>query len=131
MEARYSHQRPGCGGRFLGRYNAEERFLSCFCEWRLGDRDPRLWDGFGQRVVSSRSASGMSKIVGGCSTRLTAAASGRVASISSLVSGQAARRWGCARPGLSPPTILSSLFGSVNYTFLFRCPEGDPEKESR
>ena len=26
-EAFYSHQRPGCDGRFLGRYSAEERFL--------------------------------------------------------------------------------------------------------
>ena len=39
-EARYSHQCPGCGGRFLGRYNAEERFLGRLREWRLGERDP-------------------------------------------------------------------------------------------
>ena len=72
----------------------------------------------------------MSKTVGGRSARLTAAASCGAASISSLVSGQAARGWGCTRPGLSPPAILFSLFGSVNDTFLFRCPAGDPEKES-
>ena len=41
-EARYSHQCPGCGGRFLGRYNAEERFLGRLREWRLVDRDPRF-----------------------------------------------------------------------------------------
>ena len=35
------------------------------------------------------------------------------------------------RPGLSPPAILSSLFGSLNNNFLFSCPGGDPEKESR
>ena len=125
-EARYSHQWPGCDGRFLGRYNAEERFLGCLREWR-----PCLWDGSGQRVVSSRPASGMSKTVGGRSARLTAAASGGAASISSLVSGQAAGGWGCTRPGLSLPAILPSLFGSINDTFLFRCPAGDPEKESR
>ena len=130
-EERYSHQWPGCGGRFSGRYNAEEQFLGRLREWRLGERDPRLWDGSGQRVVSSRPASGMSKTVGGRSARLTAAASGGAASISSLVSRQAASGWGCTRPGLSPPAILPSLFGSVNDTFLFRCPAGDPEKESR
>ena len=81
-EACYSHQCPGCGGRFLGRYNAEERFLGCLREWRLGERDPRLWDGSGQRVVSSCPVSGMSKTVGGRSVRLTAAASGGAASIS-------------------------------------------------
>ena len=130
-EARYSHQCPGCGGRFLGRYNAEERFLGRLHEWRLGKRDPRLCDGSGQRVVSSRPVSGMSKTVGGRSVRLTAAASGGAVSISSLVSGQAARGWGCTGPGLSPPAILSSHVGSVNDTLLVRCPAGDPEKESR
>ena len=73
----------------------------------------------------------MSKTIGGRSARLTAAASGRAASMSSLVSGQAARGWGCTGPGLSPAAILPSLIGSVNDTFLFSCPEGDPEKESR
>ena len=73
----------------------------------------------------------MSKTVGGRSARLIAAASGRAASNSSRVSGQAARGWGSTKPGLKPPAILSSLFGSVNDTFLFGCPEGDPEKESR
>ena len=38
----YSHQRPGCSGRFLGRYSAEERFLGHLCGWRLRGRDPRL-----------------------------------------------------------------------------------------
>ena len=129
-EACYSHQLPGGDGRFLGRYRAEERFLGRLCGRRLGGRDPRLWGGSGQRVVSSRPDSGMSKTVGGRSARLTAAASGGAASISSLVSGQAARGWGCTRPGLSPPAILPSLAGSVNDTFLVN-PEGDPEKESR
>ena len=41
-EACYSHQRPGCGGRFLGRYSAEELFLGRLCGRRLGGRDPRL-----------------------------------------------------------------------------------------
>ena len=130
-EAHYSHQWPGCGGRFLGRYNAEERFLGRLRKCRMGERDPRLWEGSGQRVVSSRPASGMSKTVGGRSARLTAAASGGAASSSSLVSGQAARGWGSTRPGLNPPAILSSLFGSVNDTFLLGCPGRDPEKESR
>ena len=130
-EARYSHQWPGCGGRFLGRYNAEERFLGRLREWCLGKRDPRLWDGSGRREVSSRPASGMSKTMGGCSARLTAVASGGAASSSILVFGQAARGWGSTRLGLNPLAILSSLFGSVNDTFLLRCPTGDPEKESR
>ena len=56
----YSHQWPGCGGRILGRYNAEERFLGRLREWRLGEHDPRLGDDSGRRVVSSRSVSGMS-----------------------------------------------------------------------
>ena len=125
-EARYSHQWPGCGGRFLGRYNADERFLGRLREWRLGERDPRLGDDSGWRVVSSRPVSGMSTTVGGHSARLTAAASGGVASNSIRVSEQAARGWGSTRPGLKPPAILSSLFGSVNDTFLFGCPEGNP-----
>ena len=129
--ARYSHQCPGCGGRFLGRYNAEERFLECLREWRLGERDPRLWGGSGQRVVSSRPVLGMSKTVGGRLVRLTAAASGGAGSISNLVSGQAVLGWGCPGPGLSPPAILSSHVGSVNDTLLLRWPAGDPEKESR
>ena len=130
-EGRYSHQWPGCGGRFLGGYNADEWFLGRFLEWHLGERDPRLWNGSGQQVVSSCPVSGMSKTVGGCSVQLTAAASGGAASNSSHVSGQAARGWGSTRPGLSPPAILSSLFGSVNDNILFSCPRGDPEKESR
>ena len=73
----------------------------------------------------------MSKTVGGHSARLTAADSGGAASIFSLVSGQAVRGWGCTGPGLIPPVILNSPFGSVNDTFLFGCPAGDPEKESR
>ena len=121
-EASYSHQWPGCGGRFLGRYNADEQFLGRLREWRLGEHDPRLWDGSGRRVVSSRPVSGMSKAVGGHSALLMAAASGGAASISSRVSGQAASGWGRTRPGLNPPAILSSLFGSVNNIFPLRCP---------
>ena len=128
---RYSHQWLGCGERFLGRYNAEERFLGRLREWRLGERDPRLGDDSGRRVVSSPPVSGMSTTVGGRSARLTAAASGGAASSSILVSGQAARGWGSKRPGLNPPAILSSLFGSVNDIFLLRCSMGDPAKESR
>ena len=139
----YSHQRPGCSGCFVGRCSAEERFLGRLRGWHRGGRDPRLWGDSGQRVVSSRPDSGMSKPVGGHSARLTAAASGGAASISSLVSGQAARGWGCTGPGFSPPAILPSLTGPVNDTFLvspegvpvkwsfFVSPEGDPEKESR
>ena len=58
--------------------------LAC---WRLGEGDPRLWDDSGQRVSSNRPVSGVSKMVGGRSTRCRAAASGRAESISSLVSG--------------------------------------------
>ena len=131
-EASYSHQWPGCGERFLGWYNADEWFLGRLREWHLGERDPRLWEGSGQRVVSSRPVSGMSTTVGGRSARLMAAASGGAASISSSVSGQAARGWGSTRPGLKPPAILSSLCGSVNDFFPLKCiPMGDPEKESR
>ena len=126
-EASYSHQWPGCGERFLGQYNADERFLGRLREWRLGERDPRLWEGSGRRVVSSRPVSGMSTTVGGRSARLIAAASGGAASISSCVSGQTARGWGSTRPGLKPPVILSSLCGSVNDFFPLKC----PEKESR
>ena len=114
-----------------GRYNAEKRFLGRLREWRLGERDPRLWDDSGRRVVSSRPVSGMSTTVGGRSAQLTAAASGGAASSSILVSRQAASGWGSTRPGLNPPEILSSLFGSVNDMFLLRCPTGDSEKESR
>ena len=130
-KASYSHQWPGCGERFLGRYNADERFLGRLREWRLGEHDPRLWEGSGRRVVSSRPVSGMSTTVGGCSARLIAAASGGAASKSSPVSGQAARGWGSTRPGLKPSAILSSLCGSVSDSFLFGCPKGDSEKESR
>ena len=130
-EASYSHQWPGCGGCFLGRYNADKRFLGRLREWRLGERDPLLWDGSGRRVVSSRPVSGMSKTVGGRSARLMAAASGGAASKSSHVSGQAASGWGSTRPGLKPPAILSSLRGSVNDLFPLKCSTGDPEKESR
>ena len=128
---RYSHQWPGCGGSFLGQYNAEERFLGRLREWRLGERYPRLGDDSGWRVVFSRPVSGMSTTVGGRSARLTAAASGGAASNSILVSGRAAHGWGNTRPGLKTPAILSSLFGSVNDIFPLRCPTGDPEKESR
>ena len=68
--------------------------------------------------------------MGGRSARLTSAASGGAVSTSSLVSGQAAHRWGCTGPGLSPPAILASRIGSVNNIFLVS-PQGDPEKESR
>ena len=61
----------------------------------------------------------MSETVGGRSVRLTAAASGRAASIASLVSGRAAHGWGCTGPGLIPLAILTSLCGSANDTFLF------------
>ena len=116
-EASYSHQWPGCGGRFLGRNNADERFLGRLREWRLGERDPRLWDGSGRRVVSSRPVSGMSKTVGGRSAQLMAAALGGAAFKSSRVSGPAVCGWGSTRPGLKPPAILSSLRGSVNDLF--------------
>ena len=130
-EASYSHQWPGCGGRFLGRYNTDERFLGRLREWRLGERDPLLRDGSGRRVVSSRPVSGMSTTVGGRSARLMAAASGGAASKFSHILGQAACGWGSTRPGLKPPAILSSLCGSVNDLFPLKCPTGDPEKESR
>ena len=130
-EASYSHQWPGCGERFLGQYNADKRFLGRLCEWLLGERDPRLGEGSGRRVVSSRPVPGISTTVGGRSARLMAAAPGGAASISSCASGQAARGWGSTRPGLKPPAILSSLCGSVNDLFPLKCPTGDPEKESR
>ena len=129
-EASYSHQWPGCGGRFLGRYNSDERFLGRLCEWRLGERDPRLWDGSERRVVSSCPVSGMSKTVGGRSARLMAAASGGAASKSSRVSGQAASGWGSTRPGLKPPAILSSLCGSVNDLFPLKCTQRAIQRRS-
>ena len=79
------------------------------------------------RVGSSCPDLAMSKTVGGRSARLTTAASGSVASISSLVSWQAAHGWGCTGPGLSPPAILPSLTGSVNDTF-FVSPEACQSK---
>ena len=116
-EASYSHQWLGCGERFLGWYNADEWFLGRLHEWRLGESDPRLWEGSGRRVDSSRPVSGMSTTMGGRSAWLMAAASGGAASISSCISGQAARGWGSTRPGLKPPAILTSLCGSVNDFF--------------
>ena len=108
-EAGYSHQWPRCGERFLCLYTPEERFLCRLHEWRLGERDPRLWDDSGQRVSSSRLVSGMSTIVGGRSARLRAAASGGAASNSSRVSGRAARGSRNIRPGPEPPATLFSV----------------------
>ena len=126
-EASYSHQWPSCGERFLGLYTPEERFLGRLREWRLGERNPRLWDDSGQLVSSSRSVSGMYMIVGGRSARLRAAASGGAASHSSSVSGRAARGCGNIRPGLEPPATLASRLGSGKQ--FCSSPEGDPEKE--
>ena len=67
----------------------------------------------GQRVSSSRPVSGMSNTMRGRSARLRAEASGGAASNSSHVSGRAALGRGNTRPGLEPPAILASLFGSV------------------
>ena len=83
-EASYSHQWPLCGERFLGLNTPEERFLGRLREWRLGERDPRLWDDSGQRVSSNCPGSGMSTTVGGRSARC------RAASMASHVSGRAA-----------------------------------------
>ena len=84
----------------------------------------------GERAPS-HSDSGISNTTGGHSAWLTAAASGRAASMSKRTSGWAAHGWDCTRPGLQPPAILASPKGSVNCTFFVSCPEGDPEKESR
>ena len=46
-EVSYSHQWPWCGERFLGLNTPEERFLGSLRVWRLGERDPRLWDDSG------------------------------------------------------------------------------------
>ena len=129
-EASYSHQWPGCGERFLGRYNADERFMGRLRGWCLGERDPLLWEGSGRWVVSSRPVSGMSTTVGGRSAWLMAAASGGAASISSCVSGQAARGWGSTRPGLKPPAILSSLCGSVNDFIPLKCTQRAIQRRS-
>ena len=91
VEASYSHQWPRCGERFLGLNTPEEQFLGHLRVWRLGERNPRLWDDSRQRVSSNCPGSGMSTTVGGRSARRRAAASGRAASMASRVSGQAAR----------------------------------------
>ena len=90
-EVSYSHQWPWCGERFLGLNTPEERFLGRLQDWRLGERDPRCWEGPGQRVSTTGTASKMPNTVGGRSARLKAAASGWAASINSHVSGRAAR----------------------------------------
>ena len=89
-EASYSDQWPRCGERFFGLNTPEERFLGRLRVWRLGERDPRLWDDSGQRVSSDCPGSRMSTTVGGRSTRRRAAASGRAVSMASRVSGRAA-----------------------------------------
>ena len=78
----WSHQRPAGAERFLGRYSAEERFLGRLWRWRLGDLDPRLRGDSERRAGSSHSESGISNTTGSRSAWLTAAASGRAASIS-------------------------------------------------
>ena len=78
----------------MGLNTPEERFLGRLREWRLGERDPRLWDDSGQRVSSNCPGSGMSTTVGGRSARRRAAASGRAASMASRVSGRAAHGGG-------------------------------------
>ena len=85
VEASYSHQWSRCGERFFGLYTPEERFLGRLRVWRLGECDPRLCDDSGQRVSSNCPGSGMSTMVGGRSAWC------RAASISSRVSGRAAR----------------------------------------
>ena len=124
-EASYSHQWPWCGERFLGLSTAEERFLGRLRDWHLGERDPRGWEGPVQRISPAGFVSEMSNTVGGRSARLKAAASGGAASITSRVSGRAARGSGKIRPGLYTPASLASLLGSVNCTG----PAGDPEKD--
>ena len=89
-EVSYSHQWPWCGERFLSLNTPEERFLGRLRDWRLGERDPRGWEGPGQRVSSNCLGSGMSTTVGGRSARCRAAASGRAASMVSRVSGRSA-----------------------------------------
>ena len=44
----YSHQWSRCGEGLLGRYTPVERFRGCLREWRLGERDPRCWEGSGK-----------------------------------------------------------------------------------
>ena len=90
-EASYSHQWLRCGERFFGLNTPEERFLGRLRVWRLGERDPCLWDDSGQRVSSNCPGSGMSTTVGGRSARRRAAASGRAASMASRASGRADR----------------------------------------
>ena len=63
--------------------------------------------GPGKRFPSLRPGSGMSTTVGGRSRRSKAAASGRVASMASRVSGRAARGSGYMIPGLYRPASLA------------------------
>ena len=107
----------------MGLYTPVERFRGRLREWRLGERDLHGCEGPGKRVPSTRPVSGMSTTVGGRSPRLTAAASGRAASVLSRVSERASRGSWYTIPGLCLPASLASLKGSV-----IKCLEGDPEK---
>ena len=51
-------QWPQCGECFFSLYTPEERLLGRLHVWRLGERDPRLWDDSGQRVSSNRLSPG-------------------------------------------------------------------------
>ena len=81
----YSHQRPWGGERLGGRYTPVERL-----RWRLRDcrREGRR---LGDDTCCGRLVSPISNTVGGWARRSKAAASGRAASITTLVSGRWAR----------------------------------------
>ena len=92
----YSHQRPWGGECLGGRYTPVERL-----RWRLRDglREARL---LGDDARWGRLVSPISTTVGGWAWRPKAAASGRAASIATLVSGRWARgSSGYTTPGLS------------------------------
>ena len=92
----YSHQRPWGGERLGGRYTPVERLRrrlrDCLQEARLLGDDAR-WG----RLVSP-----ISTTVGGWARRSKAAASGRAASITTLVSGH----WACGSSGYTTQTCL-------------------------
>ena len=104
----YSHQRPWGGERLGGRYTPVERLRR---RLRDGLREARL---LGDDARWDRLVSPTSTTVGGWAWRPKAAASGRAASIATLVS----RRWargnrGYTIPGLSLIASPASRVGQV------------------
>ena len=115
----YSHQRPWCGERLGGRYTPVERLRR---RLRDGLREARL---LGDDARWGRLVSPMSTTVGGWAWRPKAAASGKAASIATLVSG----RWACGNsgytiPGLSLIASPASRVGQVIWGLAGRTEKG-------